>query len=85
MLEVPAKRPVAAAVLALLASFFTFLEFFTGEARVEVAGVVSTQVGEAEWPAYLGATLAAVLAIAAAVRLGANVKVPRAARPHRTA
>jgi hypothetical protein len=86
VLELPSRKPVAAATLALLAGAFTFVEFFTGEAHVDVEGVVSVGTGDALWPAYLGLVLAVVLAAGAAVRLAAaDVYTPGAARPHSAA
>lgn len=56
-------------VLALLAAGFTVVEFFTGTASTDVAGVVSVDTGAELWPAYVGVALAIVLAAASAVRL----------------
>jgi hypothetical protein len=82
VLELARRRPVTAGVLALLASAFTIVEFFTGEADVDVTGVVSVSTDERLWPAYLGVALAVVLASGAAIRLAAHIQAPTVERLH---
>ena len=82
VLEFARRRPVSADALALLASAFTIVEFFTGEANVAVNGVVSVSTSERLWPAYVGFALAVVLAFGAAVRLAAHIQAPTAERLH---
>jgi hypothetical protein len=72
---------VAAAAVALLASGFTVVEFFTGEATVD-AGAVSVSTSDALWPAYLGLALAVVLAVGAAARLAEHTRTVGVVRPH---
>jgi hypothetical protein len=81
VLDLAARRPVAAAAVALLASGFTVVEFFTGEATVD-AGAVSVSTSDALWPAYLGLALAVVLAVGAAARLAEHTRTVGVVRPH---
>jgi hypothetical protein len=73
VLDVAAGRPVEAAAAALAASGFVVLEFFTGAAEVDVAGVVSVSRDEL-WPAYAGLGLAVALAVGAGVQLAARIR-----------
>jgi hypothetical protein len=62
-------RAVAAA-LAIAATSLTFVEFFTGSARVtKIAGVVASGSDQTLWPAYAGLALALLLVVAALNRL----------------
>jgi hypothetical protein len=62
-------RKVAAA-FAIAASSLTFVEFFTGSARVmKIGGVVASGAEQTLWPAYAGLALAVLLAVAALNRL----------------
>ena len=47
----------------------TLQEFFAGDARVEVAGIVIAEAGERLWPAWVGLALALALVSAAALRV----------------
>jgi hypothetical protein len=81
VLELATRRPLATTVVALLASAFTVVEFFTGEAYVDV-GAVSVSKGSELWPAYLGLVLAFVIAAGAVVRLVTQPQMTGVVRPH---
>ncbi|HET9508995.1 MAG TPA: hypothetical protein VFO81_13695 [Gaiellaceae bacterium] len=71
----PGLQQVAiSAALALGAAGFTWVGFVTGDASVDVAGVVAVQVEDVEPAAYAGLTLAIVLAVLAVVRYVAEAR-----------
>jgi hypothetical protein len=73
----PADRQgseMLSAALAFSAFVFTVIEFFSGSARVDVAGMANVSAGDRLWPAYAGLGLAALLALAAIVQLARPVK-----------
>lgn len=85
--ELMRPRPDISMGLALLAAAFVAVEFFTGSANVDVAGVLSVDTAERAWPAYVGLVLAAGLVAATALRLleSRRAHAPRARASHGTA
>ena len=66
----------AAALIALAAAAFTYIEFFTGTTSVNVGSAVSVAVDDRLWPAWLGLALATIVAGAAVTRLALLVERP---------
>jgi hypothetical protein len=56
------------AIFAVGVLILAIAAFVEDSVDVDVAGIVSTHVGDRSWPAYLGLVLACVLALAAVVR-----------------
>ncbi|HWN21676.1 MAG TPA: hypothetical protein VNP93_06860 [Gaiellaceae bacterium] len=67
--EVMRPRPDISTGLALFGAAFVVVEFFTGSANVDVAGVLSVDPTERAWPAYVGLVLAGCLVTVATLRL----------------
>jgi hypothetical protein len=63
--------------LAVAALAFTAVEFFSGSASVDVAGVVNVASEGRLWPAYAGLALGALLALATLLRSPGPVATPR--------
>ena len=74
---------ISAAVGALGVLVLTLSAFFEDSVDVDVMGVVSTQVGDRMWPAYLALVLACMLFAAALIRALPEVRheLPRALHP----
>ncbi|MDF2748924.1 MAG: hypothetical protein K0T00_99 [Gaiellaceae bacterium] len=71
----PGLQQIAvSAALALGAAGFTWVGFVTGDASVDVAGVVAVHVEDVQPAAYAGLALAVVLAVLAIVRYVAEAR-----------
>ena len=79
--ELMRPRPDVSIGLAFVAVSFVVVEFFTGSANVDVAGVLAVDTTERAWPAYVGLALAGGLVAATALRL-VESRQPRAPRAH---
>jgi hypothetical protein len=65
-----ASAAIVSLMLALGATAFTAVEFFSGTADVQAGSLVAVGVHGRQWPAYAGLVLAALLVVAAVAQLG---------------
>jgi hypothetical protein len=85
--ELMRPRPDISVGLAFVAGSFVVVEFLTGSASVDVAGVLAVDTTERAWPAYVGLVLAGCLVTVDTLRLlkSRRTHAPRAHVPQGTA